>query len=113
MDKRWFRLAGWALVWVVGCGLWWWNNDPVVRASTEQWTVPSVPPELPNPGFECSVGYYSALNPDGKNILVPNGWTVVYINGSPQVSSTRIFFSDKCDGNSSTFIEHLNGNDSF
>src|SRR4051812_42776466 len=113
MDKRWVRLLGWVLVWMVGCGLWWWSGEPVATAASEQWTVPSLPPVLPNPGFECSEGYTAAKNPVGDDILVPNGWTVVFIAGSPKISSTRLFFAGHCDGDTGKFIEKLNGRDSF
>ncbi len=113
MDKRWIRLGGWALVWIVGCAFWWWSGDPTATASTYQWTVPPVAPQLMNPGFECSVGYTPGLNPDGDEILVPNGWTVIFLNGEPDVSSTRLFYTGNCDPNSPRFIERLGGIDSF
>ena len=113
MDKRWIRLGGWALVWLLGCLLWWWSGDPAATASSDQWTVPSTPPMLTNPGFECGIGYYKSLNPNQDEILVPNGWTAIFLNGSPDISSTRIFYTDVCDPNSSGWIERLNGIDSF
>lgn len=98
---------------MVGCAVWWWGGLPVATAASEQWTVPSLPPVLPNPGFECNEGYTPGKNPEGSDILVPNGWSVVFLAGAPKVSSTRLFYTGKCDPNSSTFIEKLNGIDSF
>jgi hypothetical protein len=113
MDKRHIRLVGWVLVWLVGCALWWWKGEPVATAQSDQWTIPTVPPVLPNPGFECSIGYYTTQNPKGGTVLVPNGWTAIFLNGSPDISSTRRFYTGECNPNSQRFIEKLGGIDSF
>ena len=111
-DKSGFRLGAWVFVWMVGCALWWWSGNPSATAVSEQWTVPPAPPMLSNPGFECEVGYYPSTNPNLDEILVPNGWTVLFLNGSPDVSSTRRFYTGECNPNSQRFIEKLNGIDS-
>lgn len=111
-DRNRFRLGGWVFVWMVGCGLWWWGGNPSATAAGDQWTVPPAAPLLTNPGFECEVGYYPSTNPNLDEILVPNGWTVLFLVGSPDVSSTRRFYTGECNPNSPRFIEKLNGIDS-
>lgn len=113
MDKRMFRLGGWVLVWALGCALWWWSGEPTATASSNQWTIPPLPPMLTNPGFECTVGYYNSANPNEDDVLVPNGWTAIFLNGSPDISSTRVFYTDECNADSPRFIEKLGGIDSF
>lgn len=112
MDRRWIRASGWVLVWVVGCVIWWWSGQPIATASSDNWTIPPAPPQLSNPGFECGAGYTAHLNPLGREVLVPNGWTPIFILGSPDVSSTRRFYTGECNESSPRFIERLQGIDS-
>jgi hypothetical protein len=112
MEKQWKRFGGWTALWVVSCALWLWSSEPTATASVN-WTVPPAPPILPNPGFECGVGYYPSQNPIGDETLIPNGWSVLFLDGSPDVSSTRRFYTGDCNESSPRFIEKLGGIDSF
>lgn len=105
------RWGGWALLWIVGCALWWWGGEPTASAATDSWTVPPVAPVLINRNFECSDGFVARPALDGQEILVPVGWSLVISDGVPSVSSTRLFYSKTC-GDSTTFIERLEGRDS-
>lgn len=111
MNIRQARWGGWALVWLVGCALWWWSGEPTATAASDNWTVPPAPPLLLNRNFECSDGFVAGTNAIGQEILIPVGWTLVISDSAPIVSSTRVFYSKTC-GDSDSFIERLQGRDS-
>ena len=114
MNKRSFRLVGWVLVWIVGCALWWWADEPVATASIGQWTVPPFAPQLKNAGFECTYGFTKTQNAVGKDIWIPNEWTVVFASGSPRLLSTRMSSTGECNlANNNGFITRQEGNDSW
>lgn len=73
-------------------------------------TIPATAPVLQNNDFECTIGYYTQTNALGKTIHIPNGWTLVTLNGSPKIHSARINFAGSCDG--SAHIEKMSGIDS-
>lgn len=109
VERRW--VIG-AVVWLVGCVVWAVGSMDV-RAATDNWTVPSSPPVLLNPDFECEDGYTFGVNPKGAEVHVPNGWTLVFLEGSPDVASTRLRFARVCDRDDKrAFIERLNRYDS-
>jgi hypothetical protein len=97
MDKRTLRLAGWVVVWLLGCALWWYGGEPSATAASEQWTVPPAPPLLTNPHFECEAGYTPGVNPIGEAIAIPNGWNVIFLRGNPRLVSTRLWVNQVCD----------------
>lgn len=68
------------------------------------------PAGLLNPSFECTNGYYAALNSDGLEVFVPNEWQMVEVAGAPVVASARNFFAGSCDG--SAHVERIEGIDS-
>jgi hypothetical protein len=105
------RWGGWALLWLMGCALWWWGGDPTAFAATENWTIPPVAPVLTNRNFECSDGFVARPSQEGQERLVPLGWSLIISDGVPSVSSTRLFYSKTCD-DSNSFIEKLEGRDS-
>ena len=84
------------IVWVVGGAVWlagcllWLLTGPPVAAEDGNWTVPPAPPVLQNARFECDDGFVDGFNPVGKDVLIPSGWTVVYVKGAAQVLSTRL-----------------------
>jgi hypothetical protein len=93
--------------------LWWWSGEPTATAASEQWTVPPSPPILTNAGFECSEGFTKTQNAVGKDIWIPNGWTVVFVSGSPRLLSTRLSETDVCDKNSGGHVTRQEGIDSW
>jgi hypothetical protein len=96
MDRRWLRVGGWALIWAVGFALWWWSGEPTATASSNNWTIPPVRPQLTNPRFECADGYTAGVNPNGEETLIPNGWTAFYALGSPRLLSVRLSILHTC-----------------
>lgn len=107
MNKWLDRFPGrwWTVVWasLVLSAIW---GQPQVSAQSS-WTVPPVAPSLQNANFECGDSYLPGLNPSGSATLIPNGWTILYRNGSPIVTSTRLHFGKVCDQNDRAFIERL------
>lgn len=102
-----FRLVGWVLFWALGCVLWWSSGEPTATAAGDQWTVPAAPPLLTNAGFECSVGY--TQHSSAPENMVPNGWTLLFLSGAPNVSSTQLFYNKSCNPNN--VVTHQEGFD--
>jgi hypothetical protein len=103
---------GWTVLWVgILFASFWGHQDAKAQSS---WTVPSVAPILINPDFECADGYITDVNPAGDATLIPNGWSVIYRDGSPFLASTRLKYrSGVCDESGGLpFVEKLNGHDS-
>lgn len=114
MNKRNIRLGGWALVWLVGCVLWWGAGEPIATASSNQWTIPPFAPQLKNAGFECTYGFTVLKNALDEDIWIPNEWTVVLVDSSPQLKSTRMSSTGECNlANNNGFITRQEGDDSW
>jgi hypothetical protein len=84
------RLA-WIAAWVLLMSVALYNGQQA--RGQGNWTVPLAPPLLLNPEFECEAGYSEGLTPIGQKTTVPDGWTVLYLNGSPSIGSTRLTYA--------------------
>lgn len=104
---------GWVALWVCVVVVAFWGDQEVTAQSN--WTVPSVAPILENPDFECGLGgYTSGVNATGETVMVPNGWRVIYLDGSPMIASTRLRYRNGvCDDSGGLpWVEKFNGSDS-
>lgn len=88
------------------------------RLTIVQSTIPDEPnPDQPkgasmlvNPGFECSEGTYLLDAPQGGQVRIPNGWQVVFIEGTPWVHSLRMQVNGgQCGGDA--HVERIEGED--
>ena len=112
-DRRVFRWVSWVMLWLVGCVLWWGSSEPMATASSNYWTVPPAPPILTNGSFECTNGYTLTQNyPGGKDVWIPDGWSVIYGMGHPRLLSSRMSRYVVCDGNGPV-VSKMDGHDSW
>lgn len=85
-----------------------------VRGSKILGTLTGVPNRLTNADFECDTGgYYSAQNSRGKEILIPNQWTLQSNGDIPDMKSARVWVVKSCDTSSTKHVEKMSGYDSF
>src|SRR5688572_2286293 len=103
---------GWVVLWVCAVVVAFWGDQEVTAQGN--WTVPSIAPVLENPDFECKDGYTPSLNPAGEEVMIPNGWSVLYRDGSPLVASTRLRYRNGvCDDSGGLpWVEKFGGHDS-
>jgi hypothetical protein len=99
--------AKWGVVWglLVAAALWSGRGEVAAQGN---WTVPPVAPVLNNPGFECGIDCRSERNPASRDSLVPAGWSIRYLQGSPDIWSTRKYVESRGGG----WVERLDGDDS-
>ena len=81
----------------VGGGVVWVVPGPSSTFGPGHRAGPPAPPMLQNPRFECEDGFVDGFNPVNKDVQIPSGWTVVYVNGAAQPLSTRLSSRGVCD----------------
>ena len=80
-------------------------------------TIPTVRPELANPGMECSNGYTATSNSMGETVFLPQHWQLARETGGPLIHSARIFFEQRVDSSGGcdsdrAHVESIEGRDS-
>lgn len=112
--NSWRRIPayGWGLVWVC-IFLAAFGAEQEVTAQSG-WTIPSVAPVLVNSSFECSQGYVVDQSRVDDEVLIPDGWSLLYRSGSPIVASTRLRYRHGvCDDTGGLpWVEKFDGQDS-
>jgi hypothetical protein len=85
-------------------------SEPVFASTT----IPQAPigaPMLINAGFECNAGTYLVDAPQGGQMRIHNGWTVLFLQGTPWLYSTRMQFNNGVCGGGA-HVEKIEGEDS-
>ncbi|HXF63554.1 MAG TPA: hypothetical protein VNK95_18170 [Caldilineaceae bacterium] len=102
-----FPGRGWIGLWALLAAAALWGGHEAHGQS--HWTIPPVAPVLINGRMECELGFTPGVNPIGKETTIPNGWTVLYVQGAPTVGSTRLTYARECNRSESVFIERTFG----
>jgi hypothetical protein len=71
-----------------------------------------LPPILTNGSFECTNGFTVSQNAVGKDVWIPNGWSVIYAFGAPRLLSSRMSRYVECDPDNGV-VSKMDGHDSW